>query len=169
MADLDAWAWVATGVAVVAVAVAFVARAGAAGCPRRMRPDRLPTRPHSDGVLHGPDGPVAVHDLTDVAARLLVFGDPTVDPGLLERVSSGAARLAPVRAHVVVEATDRWDGDLVLLDPGGTFRHRLGAASPGAVLLGTDRMLAGGPVAGDDDVADLVEAVAAELGVTRPS
>jgi hypothetical protein len=56
-------------------------------------------------------------------------------------------------------------GDAVRRDPGGELRRRLDVSSPGAVLLGTDRMLAGGPVAGAEAIAGLVEAVAAELGV----
>ena len=85
--------------------------------------------------------------------------------------SSWAARLAPVRVHLVTErgwAPAGLDGELVLLDPRGAYRGRLGAASPGAGLLGPDRMLAGGPVAGLDDITSLVEAVAAGLGVARP-
>ncbi len=169
LTDLGAWAWVATGVAVVAVALVFVARARGHGLPEEADPAAYRPVPTPGGTLQGPDGPLALTDLTDVAARLLVFGDPSRDPGLVDRVSTWAARLAPVRAHVVVESTDSWEGDLVLLDPRGLFRQRLGAASPGAVLLGTDRMLAGGPVTGDGEVADLVEAVAAELGVTGPA
>ena len=170
--DLGVWAWVATAFAVIGVALAFVARTRSRGLPDAADPAAYRPVLTPDGTLHGSHGPVAVTDLTDVAARLLVFGDPTRDPGLADRVSTWAARLAPVRAHVVVEepgAIDGWDGDLVLLDPGGAFRRRLGGDSPGAVLLGTDRRLAGGPVTGDDEVTDLVEAVAAELGVAGPA
>ena len=173
LGELGGWAWALVGVAVVAAALAFVVRART----RTTRPDAFgdsPTyrpAPAPHGMLHGPDGPVPVRDLTDVAARLLVFGDPERDHVLVDRASSWAARLAPVRVHVVAEqrsaAADEL-GDLVLVDPGGVFRSRLRVALPGAVLLGTDRMLAGGPVAGDDEIADLVEAVAAELGVAGP-
>jgi len=56
----------------------------------------------------------------------------------------------------------------VLVDPDGVYRRRLGAVSPGAVVLGTDRMLAGGPVAGAAEIERLVDDVAAELGVAGP-
>jgi hypothetical protein len=170
LGDLGGWARALVAVAVVAAALAFVARArtrttrpGAEGDQTAYRPAPAP-----HGLLHGPDGPVPVRDLTVVAARFLVFGDPERDPVLVSRASGWAARLAPVRLHVVAEqhsATADEQGDLVLVDPGGVFRSRLGAASPGAVVLGTDRMLAGGPVAGEHEIESLFEAVAAELGV----
>ena len=174
LGDLGGWAWWLAGVVVAALAVAFVVRASGRVTPPEQDPDPGAYRPvpAPDGVLHGAEGPAPVRDLTDVAARFLVFCDPERDAVLVERASSAwASLLAPVRVHVVAErgsVTTQTDPDLVLLDPQGAFRARLGAVSPGAVLLGTDRMLAGGPVAGAAEIADLVEAVAAELGVTGP-
>jgi hypothetical protein len=171
LGDLGGWAWALAGVALAAAAPAFVARARTRTTPPDADGDAYQPAPAPHGMLHGPDGPVPVRDLTDVAARFLVFGDPERDPGLTERASAWAARLAPVRVHVVTEdgsTTAGAEGDLVLLDPAGVFRDRLHAASPGAVLLGTDRMLAGGPVAGEDEIEGLAEAIAAELGVVGP-
>ncbi len=169
LGDLGGWAWAAAGLALAAAAVAFVARVRRRGTP----PDWLdPTghlaAPAPHGMLHGTDGPVPVRDLTDVAARLLVFGDPERDAHLVARASSWALRLAPVRVHVVTQQGSPTEDGLVLLDLHGTFRSRLGAASPGAALLDTDRTVAGGPVAGDDAIERLVEAVAAEQGATGP-
>ena len=114
-----------------------------------------------------------MRDLTDVAARFLVFCDPERDAGAGRAgVVAWASLLAPVRVHLVAErgstSATHTTPTSCCSTPQGAFRARLGAASPGAVLLGTDRMLAGGPVAGADEIADLVEAVAAELGVAGP-
>ena len=168
VAELGGRAWGLAALVVAALAVAFLVRLSGRGRPPTEDPDayRPVAAPH--GVLHGPDGPVPVRDLTDVAARLLVFCDPERDADLVERASAWAVLLAPVRVHVVTEQPPNTRTDLVLGDPRGAFRSRLGAGSPGAVLLGTDRMLAGGPAAGPEEIADLVEAVAAELGVTEP-
>lgn len=168
LGDLGRWAWVVAGLAVVGATVAFAARVRGRGTPTEDPTASQPAAPAPHGTLDGPDGPIPVRDLTDVAARLLVFGDPEHDPDLVGRASSWALRLAPVRVHVVTEQGSVTDDGLVLLDPHGTFRRRLGAASPGAVLLGTDRMLTGGPVAGEAGIAGLVEAVATELGVGGP-
>jgi hypothetical protein len=165
--------WLA-GLALAAVTVAFVVRVRRQPSPPEDDADDADDAayrpvPFPDGMLLGRDGPLAVWQLTDARARLLVFCDPEQDGDLVERGSSWAAQLAPVRVHLVTEREVAADGDLILCDPGSELRRRLGVASPGAVLLGTDRMLAGGPVAGADDIADLVEAVADELGAARPS
>ena len=77
--------------AVAAVTAAFVGpRAGAVASPADgLDPTAFLPAPAPHGLLDGPDGPVPVRDLTDVAARLLVFGDP-------------AARSRPGAARVVV-------------------------------------------------------------------
>jgi len=131
-------------------------------------------RPTPYTVLDGPDGPGATWRLTDTAARLLVFWDPT-DEGtgvvIADRASSWQALLGPVRVHLVTQS--EWGhavavrpdlGEVLLGDPDGDARERLGVLTlPGAVLLGTDRQLAGGPVEGLDAIEDLVEAAAAEI------
>ena len=45
-------------------------------------------------------------------------------------------------------------------DPFGIARAAFGVGTPAAVLLGTDGMLAGGPVQGEDDVRAFVAEVA---------
>ena len=168
--DLGGWAWVVAGLVVVGAALGFLTRAGRRTTPDAEQAAHL-AAPAPHGMLDAPDGPVPVRDLTDVAARFLVFGDPERDPDLVDRASSWAGRLAPVRVHVVTEQraeSAQARGDLVLVDPDGVYRRRLGAVSPGAVVLGTDRMLAGGPVAGAAEIERLVDDVAAELGVAGP-
>jgi hypothetical protein len=179
----DDWWWLA-GVALAVVTTGFVVR----GDPRSQEdhvPDtgvRIPAsepggyvaRPTPYAVLDGPDGLGSVWQLSDTAARLLVFcdpGDPTARD-LLGRLPGWADRLAPVRLHVV--ADHEWAAlstrhpelaGILLGDPGGEVRRRFGIDGRGAVLLGTDRFLAGGPVDGDDLVEELVEAAAEEIQV----
>jgi Methylamine utilisation protein MauE len=169
LSDLGGGAWWVAGAALAAVAVAFLARVHGRRAPADLDPDAYRPVPTPDGVLHGPDGSVRMWELSDVAARLLVFCDPVRDAAIALQAASWADLLAPVRVHVVAEQGTADPGEPVWRDPRGELARRLGVASPGAVLLGTDRMLAGGPVTGADAIAELVEAVATELHVAGPS
>jgi len=124
-------------------------------------------------VLDGPDGPGAIWRLSDTAARLLVFWDPTDEEtaAVAHRVPTWQQLLTPVRVHLVTQSEWRQAVDVrpdladdLLGDPDGETRQRLGVyAMPGAVLLGTDRQLAGGPVEGLGAIEELVEAAAEEI------
>ena len=83
-------------------------------------------------------------------------------PGLDVRfVFSG---VAPRALTDDVDVADAWS------DPDGTAAAGLAlTGSPAAVLLGTDGMLAGGPVTGNDDIAAFVEEIATAAGRTAPS
>jgi hypothetical protein len=130
------------------------------------------TTPTPYVVLDGPDGLVSAWQLTDTAARMLVFLEPA-DPaaaGLMSRLARWADRLEPVRLHVV--ADDDWrvlaarypeQAERYLGDPFGAVRSRFGIEGRGAVLLGTDRFLAGGPSHGDEEIDELVEAAIEQL------
>jgi hypothetical protein len=127
--------------------------------------DEYPRLPIPYAVLDGPEGPHSVWQLSDAAARLLVFCDPA-DPetgSLDERVARWAADLPAVEVHVV--GSSSWErlghdrptlAGRLLGDADGTLRDRLQVPTPGAVILGTDRLLAGGPVAGFDEIDELV-------------
>jgi len=128
-------------------------------------------------VVDGPEGPGALWRLSDAAARLLVFWDPTAEAtaSLPERMPEWRRLLEPVRVHLVTQS--EWSqavavvphlaGDL-LGDPEGEARRRLGVwEMPGAVLVGTDRLLAGGPATGITEIEELVEAAAEELQAAR--
>lgn len=175
-------AWWLAGVLLTALVVGFVVREEhPTSLPEAqdLEPDPFAYQPSPIpyGVLHGPEGTVSVWQLSDAAARLLVFCDPG-DPAsadVLRRVPGWAARLVPVRTHVVSER--EWSvlharfpelRDSLLGDPDGQLRRRLAAESPGAVLLGTDRLLAGGPVTGAAEIEELVEAAAVELAAAAP-
>jgi len=129
--------------------------------------------PVPDAVVDGPDGSRSLWALTDTAARLLVFWDPR-DAGaaaIVARLPLWQRELPPVRVHLVsrsafAEARALWPdvADSLLGDPDGSARVALRVLPyPGAVLLGTDRLLAGGPVAGMVGVEGLVEAAAEQL------
>jgi hypothetical protein len=124
-------------------------------------------------VLDGPDGPRATWALTDACARLLVFWDPRKPDAdaLAARLPAWQDALSPVRVHLVSGSEWSTVRDLrptiaehLLGDPEGGTRSMLRVyRQPGAVLLGTDRLLAGGPVEGLDEIEELVEAAASEL------
>ena len=171
------WWWVGGVLLAVATTVLVVwdvtapAQAPAGSSPPTDPEGYLP-EPTPYLVLDGPDGPVSCWELSDTAARMLVFLQPS-DPqatGLMARLDDWAARLEPVRLHVVAdgdgaalaarypEQAPRWLGDR-----SDVARTLFGIEDRGAVLLGTDRHLAGGPARGDDEVADLVEEAIEQL------
>ena len=108
---------------------------------------------------------------TMTSAHLLVFLSPGCGP--CERIGPDlrewAEQLHPVTVRAVVTATPAiveshtyFEG-LAYYDPFGITRAAFGVSTPAAVLLGTDGMLAGGPVQGEDDVRSFVAEVAEHL------
>ena len=175
----DAWWWLAAvALAMLTTAVvvreeprsSYVPQVGVAIPPAE--PGGYVARPTPYAVLEGPDGLASVWQLSDAAARMLVFADPA-DPSaaaLLAKVPAWVEQMAPVRLHLV--AGLEWAAlaarhpdlaDHLLGDPGGELRHRFGIDGRGAVLLGTDRFLAGGPANGDAEISELVDAAVEEL------
>ena len=120
-------------------------------------------------------------DLTRRGAVLLVFvsaGCGSCRP-VIERIPRWATDLAPVRVIGVVThpiaatiaVAPGLEGHLMHDVQGATIRT-FGVATPGAVLLGGDGLLAGGPVVGGHEVIAFVEEVRAELleaGVIGPA
>jgi hypothetical protein len=170
----DGW-WLAA-VLVAVVTTGFVVRESKLPPPRQQpgeEDEEYPVRPIPYAVLDGPDGPGSLWRLTDAAARLLVFCDHRPDDAgtLAERLPVWQSRLDPVRVHLVLrmewsEAREVWPdiADALLGDPDDHTRGRLGVYTrPGAVLLGTDRLFAGGPAEGLDAIDELVSAAAEEL------
>jgi hypothetical protein len=174
--------WWLAGVLVAVVTTVMVVREGDMPpyVPPPVDDDDFPTIPVPYVLLDGPRGPRSVWQLTDDAARLLVFWNPVDEAtaAVADRLPVWQRELGPVRVHLVTRS--EWGqavavrpdlADELLGDPDGHTRERLGAAMPGAVLLGTDRFVAGGPVAGLDEIEVLVAAAAAEIrssGVADP-
>jgi hypothetical protein len=172
----EGWWWLAM-VLVAVVVTGFVVRESKLPGPRQYEEahddDSYIAVPIPYAVLDGPDGPRSVWSLSDAAARLLVFWDPGRETAraIAARVPVWQAQLGPVRVHLVshsewADARDVWPdlADVLLGDPDDQTRVHLGLfARPGAVLLGTDRLLAGGPAEDLDEIEELVAAAAVEL------
>lgn len=89
---------------------------------------------------------------------------------VIERLDEFKDALGPVRLRVLLPQyapgaegairSGAVDASLVLADPAGAASQALGLHSfPTAVLLGTDRLTAGGPVGGADDVLAFLEEI----------
>ena len=89
---------------------------------------------------------------------------------VIERLDEFTDALGPVRLRVLMPQhapgadgairSGTVDASLVLADPAGAASQALGLHSfPTAVLLGTDRLTAGGPVGGADDVLAFLEEI----------
>ncbi len=139
-----------------------------AGAERRDRPDdeRLPI---PRGVLLSQDlDVVPLRRLPRQQAQLLVLVSCWCGPTFesIERLPRWRETLPQLGVQLVHThrpwAEDRLDGlEGVWWDPGSSVYDALRAgASPAAVLLGTDGLLAGGPVNGVEDIEDLVDRLA---------
>ena len=127
-------------------------------------------------TLRDADG--SVLDIVSASARrahLLLFLSPGCGActDLAAQVPRWAEEMPALRVAAVVrmspqalrDAAPHWTA-WTLYDQDGTAARMLRTqATPSAVLLGTDGMLAGGPVAGAQEVRGLVEDVRAQLGV----
>jgi hypothetical protein len=130
-------------------------------------------RPIPYGALtphHGRTSTLA--ELSATQARLLVVLNPSCGPCVrtAERLDDWATRLAPAVGVVAVYpdeasalAATEHARDLAAWEPELNVRRVFSVVAPGAVLVGADGFLAGGPVDGEDDVAGFVEDVLAEL------
>ena len=177
VADLDAadlWALLAAAAAAV-VAVLVV---GTTSAPARVPEEELldyERQPIPYGVLTMPDGRTAMlHELAATQARLLVALSPGCGPCVrtAERLDAWAAQLAPAVGVIAVYpdvssamAARQHAPELAASEPDLNLRRLFSISStPSAVLLGADGYLAGGPVAGEDVVAEFVEDVLDALG-----
>jgi hypothetical protein len=105
------------------------------------------------------------------AAHLLVFLNPGCGPcgRIGPDLGEWAELLAPVVVRAVVTAQPESVAAMPYLaghawyDPFSIARAAFGVSTPAAVLLGTDGMLAGGPVQGEDDIRAFVAEAAEHL------
>ncbi len=185
------WLWLLLAVALATVAVLVLGSPAGHARPlvrsRRAR-DRTEDRgaapaeeqdeldyvrsPIPRGVLLDADlGVRSLHQLARQRAQLLVLANcwcgTTVEA--VERLPRWRGQLPALEVQLV--HTQRpWDEPRLAgleglwWDPGSTVYDALGAgASPAAVLLGADGLLAGGPVNGVEDIEQFVADIAAEL------
>ncbi|CUR57543.1 hypothetical protein NOCA1130084 [metagenome] len=84
-----------------------------------------------------------------------------------EKLEAWAADLEPTVGVVAVHPQSGLDLPqqkvLATIEPDHNVRRIFSVGAPGAVLLGADGYLAGGPVAGEDEVAEFVEDVFAAI------
>lgn len=185
LVDADATTWLWLGLVALALAIAMVTfGTTSSGSPSPVVPgdpssagdDELEDylrQPIPHGLLQGPDDtPMPLHELGRQSAHLLVF----VSPGcgactqVIPKIRGWEESLPPVSVRAVVAAPLDGLGQsapdlegIVLHDPRGAVARTFGVGSPGAVLLGMDGMLAGGPVTGAHAVEQLVSDMRAEL------
>lgn len=119
---------------------------------------------------------VLLSEQSRTAAHLLVFLSPGCGPcgRIGPRLAQWAADLDPVTVRAVVAAQPQSIAEVPYLaghayfDPFALARTAFGVATPAAVLLGTDGMLAGGPVQGEDDVNAFVAELTGRLRASDP-
>lgn len=186
MGDAE-WGWIA-GLLASAVTAALILAADAASAPAG---DSAPVHTSTDEIddyirTRTPAVPVTLADGSRRSLRELTAQRPT----LLLAVSQGCGSCATVLAHL-----DEWrrilpevDIRLILTplpdeselaertepqslhDPDRYVAESLGyRATPSAVLLGADGLLAGGPVSGPDDVVQFIDDIYTSLHGVAPA
>lgn len=137
-----------------------------------LEPDAYIREPIPSGLLVSPDGdPVTLHELAASRAQLLIFGNCYCGPTMaaLRSTAGWADRLPAIDVRYVFSGVNP-----VAPEPGGPdtgWRDHAGllwaqwgfSASPAAVLLGADRLMAGGPVNGLEEVEAFVAEVESAL------
>lgn len=173
--DLDTGEWWAllAAAAAAAVAVLVVGAPSPSGGPPEGALLDYERQAIPYGVLALPDGRTSsLVELASTQARLLVVLSPGCGPCVrtAERADDWAARLAPavgvlaVYPDVASAAAPQHAPELATSEPDLNLRRVFSISStPAAVLLGADGYLAGGPVAGEDAVAEFVEDVLSVL------
>lgn len=179
LGSLDAGGWWALAATVAAVAVALLALApGQAARTGTPDPDAelldYERQPIPYGVLtHLNGNSSTLAEAASTQARLVFFLNTHCGSCLRigEKLDGWADRLDPAVGIIAVYATESaaaeqvtHRADLATWEPELNVQRVLGlAGTPAAVLLGADGLLAGGPVRGEDEIVELVEAVLAEV------
>jgi hypothetical protein len=183
LADVRAegvWAWLVAALLTVAVAVLVTWRPGGrdvtGDAPPEVGDDGEYTRvpiPHAQVATEGGRALLLSQEVRR-GAHLLVFLSPGCGPcqSIGEDLAVWQERLAPVVVRAVVTASPRVVRRRPYLaghwfDEFGVTRDAFGVSTPGAVLLGADGLLAGGPVRGEDEVRAFVAEVTEHLREAR--
>jgi Glycosyl transferase family 2 len=133
--------------------------------------------PIPDAVLYEVDGrEIDLRLAVQAQAFLLVFASPTASDFNVAQdlVRRSRPRLSRIGVRLVTPVTSaKTERDLVsLVDPLSRVRHVFlseAVSGTGAVLLGTDGLLAGGPVAGILEVEAFVSQIESELATGFPA
>jgi hypothetical protein len=173
--DLEAGDWwaLAAAAAAVAIAVTIVGRADdgeSVGAPE-LDYERQPI-PY--GVLTLPDGTsTTLAELASTQARLLVVLNAHCGACVrtAEKLDGWSEQLEPAVGIVAVHPETGLNLPhqrvLAAIEPEHNVRRIFSVGAPGAVLLGADGLMAGGPVAGAGDVERFVEEILSELDAPR--
>lgn len=175
--DADGWWTVLAATAAVVVAMTIVGLPGdSTGAAEQVGVGEVldyERRPIPYGVLARPDATSAtLAELASTQARLLVVLSPHCGPCVrtAEKLDAWAERLAPA-VGVVAVYPETWQPDasfahaeeLAMVEPDANVRRVFSVGTPGAVLLGADGLLAGGPVAGEGSIERFVEEIIASV------
>ncbi|PKH37650.1 Methylamine utilisation protein MauE [Nocardioides alpinus] len=177
LADLDGAGWWALAAATAAAAVAVMVTGGASSAGRSpVGGDELldyERQPIPYGVVTHHDGRAStLSELARTQARLLVVLNPSCGPCVrtAEKLDGWAAQLTPAVGVLAVYpdehsalAAGEHAPELAVSEPELNVRRLFSVGTPAAVLLGADGFLAGGPVGGEDAVAEFVAEVLQEL------
>lgn len=174
----DWWALVAA-LAAVAVAVTILRTPGGSAAPAGEPELDYERTPIPYGVLTMPDGTSStLVELAATQARLLVVLKEHCGACVrtAEKLDAWAEQLAPAVGLIAVHGEPGLDlphaPALTAVEPDHNVRRIFSVGAPGAVLLGADGLMAGGPVAGAGDVERFVADVLDELAddpVSPPS
>lgn len=171
-AELGADGWWALVAAAAASAVAVLVAGGASGQAPRAGDGELldyERQPIPYGMVTLPSGQTStLAELARTQARLIVVLNPGCGPCVrtAEKLDDWVARLAPA-VGVLAVYPDRASSlaaaehapELAASEPELNVRRMFATGTPGAVLLGADGFLAGGPVTGEDAVTEFVAEV----------
>lgn len=167
--DGPGWYAVAAAAAAAAVPVLVVGFPGASGALPDPEPLDYERQAIPFGALTLTDGrATTLAELSRTQARLLLVLNPGCGPCVrtAEQADDWAARLGPAVGVVAIypdeqaaRAATEHSPDLAAWEPELNVRRVFSVGTPAAVLLGADGFLAGGPVAGEKDVAAFVDEV----------
>lgn len=190
--DGSGWLWV-TGAGLIALTLWAVQRGDALAEPVPNIPEVIvPTPAAQDdsddyirmpipyASIYTPDGRVTtLRDIAKVQARVLFFVSPTCGSctPILKTMPTWQKLLPQIGLHPVFSTEEKirqaekmgkiGEGIQPLVDRKYTAMHNFGRGTPLTVILGSDGLLAGGPVAGTTDVKQLMDDLLVQFGAVK--